>query len=92
MFFKKHIKPLYDTLKLHRKRIEDLERKVRLLQGKQRTNAIGQQMEAVEDVLGYGGPVIPYDPDHYTMPPKIQDDSIFKCENELWEKKKRSYE
>lgn len=36
-------------------------------------DAIGQQQVAVEEVLGYTQPILPYDEDNYCQPPDIKD-------------------
>ena len=61
------------------KRIENL----LLLHTKQHADCVGEQMNAIEEVL-FPDPVLPYDPDHYT---------IFKDEEEVFGPlKKRGYE
>ena len=56
--------------------IKRLARIENLLLVHKRIDAIGQQI---------GAPSLPYEPDHYcSCPPKTQDDSIFKTEEEVF--------
>jgi len=62
------LKNLYNVLKAHRKRIEDLERRIKMLEARaESVDAIAKQ--TVESALAFGVPSIPYNDKHYEIEP-----------------------